>query len=73
MELSRLAMIVFFLAGVASATPAGPVIIRLFPSVRVCKDVNFGPPCDTVPSNFNDCGKCLFNTHRAIAVNHQTI
>lgn len=74
MELSRLAMIVSFLAGTVSATPTSPpVIIRIFPSVRVCKDVNFGPPCDTVLSNFNECGKFLFDTHGANAVNRQTI
>ncbi|KAL7913214.1 hypothetical protein GGI35DRAFT_477014 [Trichoderma velutinum] len=56
MELSRLAIIVSFLAGAVSATPAGPPVgIRVFPTVRVCKDVNFGPPCDTVASNYNDC------------------
>ncbi|KAH0524880.1 hypothetical protein TsFJ059_007329 [Trichoderma semiorbis] len=60
MELYRLAMIVPFLAGAVLATPVGlpagpPVIIRVFPSVRVCKDVNFGPPCNTVLSNYNEC------------------
>lgn len=70
MELSRLAMIVSFLAGAVLATPVGlpagpPVIIRVFPSVRVCKDVNFGPPCNTVLSNYNECGKFLFNARGA--------
>ncbi|KAL7932739.1 hypothetical protein V8C35DRAFT_328343 [Trichoderma chlorosporum] len=56
MELSKFAIVMSFLSGAVIATPAGPPVdIRVFPTVRVCKDVNFGSPCDTVASNYEVC------------------
>ncbi|EHK24897.1 uncharacterized protein TRIVIDRAFT_61653 [Trichoderma virens Gv29-8] len=45
MELSNLAIVLSFLTSAALAAP----------QVRVCKHVNFGPPCATVSAPINSC------------------